>query len=193
MLEETRAELCSSLKAIQKAPFSQVVSIEESKTKGGKLLFNVNVSSWRSTNNGKGQQPYKALPGDIFVILDTDPQITSTHDLECSKLNWAFAWLGQVTDNNIPTNLKLHVSKNITADGYILKSTTLYIVCLMNVTTNLRIWKALQCSTGAGIVKRILDTTSTVSFLYSKLRFWLITIFAFDITFGIGENDIHVF
>ncbi|XP_022942074.1 helicase SEN1-like [Cucurbita moschata] len=158
LLEETRAELCSSLKAIHKAPSAQVVSIEESNAKRGKILFNVNVSPWRSTD-GKGQQPYKALPGHIFIILDSDPQTTDSDYLERSEFNWAFAWLGQITDNSIPTHLNLHVSKNITAQGDILESTTLFIVFLMNVTTNLRIWKALQCSAGGGIIGRVLGTT----------------------------------
>ncbi|KAE8637320.1 hypothetical protein CSA_019106 [Cucumis sativus] len=157
LLEETRAELCSNLKTIQKAPFSQVISIETSNTKKDKILFNVNVSSWRNTYGGKGQQPYKSLPGDFFVILDVDPQtITSDYLEKSSKLNWAFAWLGQVNDNNTPTHLKLHISNSMDQ----LKSTPLFIVFLMNLTTNLRIWKTLQCSSSGGIVKHVLGTMS---------------------------------
>ncbi|KAL0539633.1 hypothetical protein IC582_023849 [Cucumis melo] len=157
LLEETRAELCSNLKTIQKAPFSQVISIESTNTKKGKILFDVNVSSWRNSDGGKGQQPYKSLPGDIFVILDADPQtITSDYLEKSSKLNWAFAWLGQLNDNNTPTHLNLHISNNMDQ----LNSTPLFIVFLMNLTTNLRIWKTLQCSSDGGIVKHILGTTS---------------------------------
>lgn len=160
LLEETRAELCCSLKTISKAPFSRVVSIEESNTKRGKILFNVNVSTWRTSPREKGEKPiHKALPGDIFIILDTDPQNYSKSDyLECSSdFNWAFAWLGQIIDNNAPTTrLKLQVSKNISASP-----TTLFIVFLMNVTTNLRIWKTLQCSDEREIVNRVLGTTSS--------------------------------
>ncbi|XP_038891794.1 helicase SEN1-like [Benincasa hispida] len=160
LLEETRAELCCSLKTIHKAPFSQVVSIEHSNKKKGKTMFSVNVSTWINTNK-KGHQPYKALPGDIFVILDIDPQTISSDYLESSsELNWAFAWLGQANDNNTPSNLKLHISNNMDQVD-VHKSTTLFIVFLMNVTTNLRIWKALQGSTDGGIIKHILGTTST--------------------------------
>lgn len=176
LLEETRADLCSSLKTIHKAPSAQLLSIEkEPKPKGPKILFNVNLSSWR-INNGKGQQQsYRPLPGDIFVILDIDPQTTT--DLECSN-TWAFAWLGHIIDNNAPTtHLKLYVSKDISAEGDIHQTTTLFIVFLMNVTTNLRIWKALQSSADVGIVKRVLG--STVSFLYLKLRFYSLTILVF--------------
>lgn len=191
LLEETRAELCSCLKTIHKAPFSQVISIEDSNTKKGNILFNVNVSSWRNTN-GKGQLPYKALPGDIFVILDTDPQtITSDHLESYSELNWAFAWLGQINDNNTPTHLKLHISKNMDRVD-VNKSTTLFIVFLMNVTTSLRIWKALQCSVDGGIVKHLLGTiSSTVSFLCLKLWFCLIMILNLPLSFkfvGVLKN-----
>lgn len=157
LLEETRAELSLSLKAIRRAPFAQLVSIEEPKS-SGRLLLNVNVDSWRNTANNIGKEPYRTLPGDIFLILDDKPETFMIS--QYSTRTWAFAWVNQITENGCSSHLKLNVSKNISGEHGMQKE--FFIVFLMNVTTNLRIWNSLHFSEDVKIIKHVLSTKSMV-------------------------------
>ncbi|XP_023515693.1 uncharacterized protein LOC111779783 isoform X1 [Cucurbita pepo subsp. pepo] len=155
LLEETRAELSSSLKAIHRAPFAKLISVEERKS-SGKLLLNVNVDTWRNTTNNSKKEPYRTLPGDIFLILDDKPE--NVMNLQCSTRTWAFAWVQNVTDNGCSTHLKLNVSKNISGEQGMSKE--FFIVFLMNVTTNVRIWNCLHFSEDVKIIKHVLSKNS---------------------------------
>lgn len=157
LLEETRAELSSGLKAIHKAPFARMVSIEEPKS-SGKLLLNVKLDVWKNTANNSGKEPYRTLPGDIFLILDDKPE--TDMNLQCSTRTWAFASVNKITDTGCSTNLKLNVSKNISGEHGMQKE--FFIVFLMNVTTNLRIWNSLHFSEDVKIVKHVLSKSSMV-------------------------------
>lgn len=155
LLEETRAELSSSLKAIHRAPFARLVSIEEPKS-SSKLLLNVNVDAWKNTTNNSGKEPYRTLPGDIFLLLDDKPE--TGMNLQCSTRTWAFAWVKKITDTGCSTHLKLNVSKNISGEHGMQKE--FFIIFLMNVTTNLRIWNSLHFSEDVKIIKHVLSKTS---------------------------------
>ncbi|XP_050947338.1 uncharacterized protein LOC103495156 isoform X2 [Cucumis melo] len=163
LLEETRAELSSSLKAIHKAPFARMVYIEEPKS-SGKLLLNVKLDAWKNTTNNSGKEPYRTLPGDIFLILDDKPG--TDINLQCSTRTWAFAWVNKITDTGCSTNLKLNVSKNISGEHGMQKE--FFSVFLMNVTTNLRIWNSLHFSEDVKIVKHVLSKNSMGDEICSK-------------------------
>ncbi|XP_031742058.1 uncharacterized protein LOC101214394 isoform X2 [Cucumis sativus] len=163
LLEETRAELSSGLKAIHKAPFARMVSIEEPKS-SGKLLLNVKLDVWKNTANNSGKEPYRTLPGDIFLILDDKPE--TDMNLQCSTRTWAFASVNKITDTGCSTNLKLNVSKNISGEHGMQKE--FFIVFLMNVTTNLRIWNSLHFSEDVKIVKHVLSKSSMGDEICSK-------------------------
>lgn len=166
LLEETRAELSSSLKAIHRAPFARLVSIEEPKS-SSKLLLNVNVDAWKNTTNNSGKEPYRTLPGDIFLLLDDKPE--TGMNLQCSTRTWAFAWVKKITDTGCSTHLKLNVSKNISGEHGMQKE--FFIIFLMNVTTNLRIWNSLHFSEDVKIIKHVLSKTSMVRILTFILPF----------------------
>ena len=182
LLEETRAELSSSLKAIHRAPFAKLISVEERKS-SGKLLLNVNVDTWRNTTNNSKKEPYRTLPGDIFLILDDKPE--NVMNLQCSTRTWAFAWVQNVTDNGCSTHLKLNVSKNISGEQGMSKE--FFIVFLMNVTTNVRIWNCLHFSEDVKIIKHVLSKNSMV-ITFPELRCSPITSLASD-WFGPSEHE----
>ncbi|KAE8648072.1 hypothetical protein Csa_018863 [Cucumis sativus] len=154
LLEETRAELSLSLKAIHKAPFARLVSIEEPKS-GGKLLLDVSVDSWRNTTKNGGKESYRTLPGDIFLILDEKPNAETVMSLQCSTRTWAFAWAKQNPENGYSAHLKLNFSKNISGEHDMQKE--FFIVFLMSITTNLRIWNSLHSSEDAKIIEHVLS------------------------------------
>ncbi|XP_038876924.1 uncharacterized protein LOC120069278 [Benincasa hispida] len=163
LLEETRAELSSSLKAIHRAPFAQLVSIEVPKS-SGKLSLNVNIDAWKNTSNNSGKEPYRTLPGDIFLILDDKPE--TGMNLQRPTRTWAFAWVKKITDTGCSTHLKLNVSKNISGEQGMQKE--FFIVFLMNVTTNLRIWNSLHFSEDVKIIKHVLSLKSMGDEICSK-------------------------
>ncbi|KAL9416859.1 hypothetical protein AB3S75_039945 [Citrus x aurantiifolia] len=76
LLEETRANLFSSLENISKAPFAQVVAFDESEPYGP-MLYDVQVGYWSNRFSDLGKEPYKTLPGDILVLADDKPETAS--------------------------------------------------------------------------------------------------------------------
>ena len=76
LLEETRAELASCMDVIHGAPFAEVISLNESKPHGASL-YDVKVDYWKNKFSDRGKEPYKTLPGDIFIISDAKPETVS--------------------------------------------------------------------------------------------------------------------
>ena len=82
--EETRAQIHSSMEIIWRAPFAEVI---ESKPYGTKM-YEVNVDSWRNRFRKCSKEPYKTLPGVLFILGDAKPETVS--DLQRAGRSWAF-------------------------------------------------------------------------------------------------------
>ncbi|KAL6187360.1 hypothetical protein ACLB2K_038759 [Fragaria x ananassa] len=152
LLEETRAQVHSSMETIHRAPYAKVVSFENAKPYGRKL-YNIKVDYWRNRSNDRGKDPYKTLPGDLFVLANAKPQTVS--DLQRVGRSWAFGSVTKVSENDDTASLyfKVKASKELE----VLKSTTpLVMVFLVNLIPNGRIWKALHMSKNLKIIKEVL-------------------------------------
>ncbi|KAK6915968.1 DNA2/NAM7 helicase-like, C-terminal [Dillenia turbinata] len=147
LLEETRAELSSAMELISRAPFAEVLSLEESKPYGTSLC-KLNVDSWENRHIGGGQEPYRTLPGDIFIIIDA--MVESVSDIEHPGRTWTLAWVPKLTDE------EEDVIEVIAAKDSGTMSKTLYVFFLINITANNRIWKSLHLNGNMNIIKPIL-------------------------------------
>ena len=112
------------------------------------------------------KEPYKTLPGDIFVLADAKPEHIS--DLQRIGRSWTFAAVTKIPeydsdDNTTSTSFKVKVLKDINVDGGIQKS--LFVVFMINTIPNKRIWNALHMYGNLNIIKKVLCT----GFLVSKL------------------------
>ncbi|XP_027932754.1 uncharacterized protein LOC114188359 [Vigna unguiculata] len=71
LLEETRAQICSSMEILYKAPYAEVISpINNSVVK---RLYKLEIKSWKSRFHHHGES-YKASPDDILVLADYKPE-----------------------------------------------------------------------------------------------------------------------
>ncbi|GMJ04492.1 hypothetical protein HRI_004118300 [Hibiscus trionum] len=163
LLEETRAEMRSSMEIIARAPYAKVTYLNKEKSHET-LLFDVNVDYWRNMSSGPEKKPYKTLPGDVFVIADVKPETAS--DLLRLDRSWAFALVTEIQmddgggGNSSSTSFKVETLKAIVSKDD--KQTSLYVVHVSNVTTNRRIWNALHMKINLKIIKEVLHADQTV-------------------------------
>ncbi|XWS64003.1 hypothetical protein CRYUN_Cryun06bG0149500 [Craigia yunnanensis] len=172
LLDETRAAMCSSMEIIARAPYAEVTYLDEAKPHGT-FLFDVNVDYWRNRLSDRGKEQYKTSPGDVFVIADAKPETAS--DLQRVGRTWTFALVTNIPKdddednssdedgnegNSSPTSFKVEAPEDIASKFK--KQKSLFVVYLMNVTTNRRIWNALHKRENLKIIKEVLHTGSTV-------------------------------
>lgn len=162
LLEETRAQLSSSMEKISEAPFAQVVDLEDSKPYGA-MLSDVKVDYWRNRFSNYSKESYKVLPGDILVLADAKPETAS--DLRRVGRMWTFVSVTKVTEDKnesdtTSTSFKVKASKENQIDG---ANKSLFAIFLTNVTSNTRIWNSLHMSGNLKIIKELLCTDSVVS------------------------------
>ncbi|KAL6295349.1 hypothetical protein ACE6H2_003491 [Prunus campanulata] len=160
LLEETRAQVHSSMETIYRAPFAEVVSFEECKPYG-KNLFDIKVDFWRNRFSDRGKEPYKILPGDLFVLADAKPETVS--DLQRVGRSWAFVSVTDVSENENEDDstsryFKVKASKECEFNDSTHRS--LFLVFLENLVPNRRIWKGLHMSRNLKIIKEVLCTDS---------------------------------
>lgn len=163
LLEEARAQLASVMEIIHRAPFAEVVTIDEGKPYGS-LLFDVKVDCWRNRLIERGRELYKTLPGDILVISNSKPETTS--DLQRMKWSWTFASVtgiegDEIDDDRSSTKFKVKASKDIEINSG--EQNSLYVVFLINITTNKRIWNALHMLKNRNFIEKVLSISARVS------------------------------
>ncbi|XAR48022.1 hypothetical protein NMG60_11030712 [Bertholletia excelsa] len=164
LLEETRAELASSMEMIDSAPFAEVISCDES-MKHGSVMYDMKVDCWKNRFNDRGKEPYRTLPGDILIISAVKPQTLCYLQLEGIK--WSFASVQNISDDQIEgdssgssTQFKVKTSKDIEVKDGMQES--LFVVFLTNITTNTRIWRALRMFRNTEIISEVLCVDSVV-------------------------------
>ncbi|KAK1553169.1 hypothetical protein Q3G72_030003 [Acer saccharum] len=164
LLEEIRAQLCSGMDTISRAPFAQVVDLEESKPYGIGL-YDVKVDSWRNRFSNRGKEPYKTLPGDILILADTKPETAS--DLQRVGNTWSFLSVTKITEDenendigSTSSHFKVKVSKDIQVDDK--KKKSIFVIFLTNIIPNRRIWNSLHMAGNLKVINEILYTSSVV-------------------------------
>ncbi|KAL2343586.1 hypothetical protein Fmac_004871 [Flemingia macrophylla] len=158
LLEESRAQLCSSMEILSSAPFAEVISLEEANSRGD-ALYNVRTDSWKNRFSGHGKELYKTLSGDVFILADFKPE--SVNDLQREGRTWTLvvsAGLNVEASENDETDImstfKVAAPKEIDINEEGQKS--LFIVFLTNIIPDRRIWSALHMSTNSKLIKKIL-------------------------------------
>lgn len=170
LLEETRAELASSMEIMYRAPYAEIFSLNAARN--GQMMFDVTVGNWRNKTSERGKEPYRTLPGDLLILADGKPE--SVPDLQRVGRMWVFSVVNDIdsfdeddadgtpiddTDNK-PICFKVKAEKHIEfQEG-------MFVVFLMNITTNKRIWNSLHLHGNMNIVKEVLYTDSTVRVLF---------------------------
>ncbi|XP_042519890.1 uncharacterized protein LOC122093600 isoform X2 [Macadamia integrifolia] len=144
---------------LYQAPKCQIVHVQEL-SKGHKpqrnLFYNIGVLRGGDSKNGK--ETYEPQVGDLIALSDIRP--IRIDDLKRSYL------LALVNENS--SFIKIRSSKPIVFEQRVplqRKREPLFAVFLINMTTNMRIWKALHPEMQGGnmnVIKEVLSTNSTV-------------------------------
>ncbi|XP_060669691.1 uncharacterized protein LOC132799244 isoform X1 [Ziziphus jujuba] len=162
LLEETRAQLHSTMEIIWIQPFAEVISFEESKPYGTKI-YEVKVDYWRNRFCERGKEPYKTLTGDVFALADVKPETVS--DLQRAGRSWAFLSVTKITDDDNEDGLsstffKVTASKEFKLDNEMRSPS--FVIFLGNLIPNRRIWKALHMFKNLKVVEKVLRPDSMV-------------------------------
>lgn len=166
LIEETHCDLSSSLIGVSRAPFCEVTKVETFRKyfKPPKDLFYL-IKLKSSTS------PYEPKHGDLIMITNIRPQSVDDLNRPGSYYN-----ITHVRGSKHPFTDKVSVlsSKCIEVSDLRSNHNKLYAIYLMNLTTNFRIWKALNSQQKGGnmnIIKRVLQPDSNVrvssSFVHS--------------------------
>ncbi|KAJ9554076.1 hypothetical protein OSB04_018121 [Centaurea solstitialis] len=152
LLEETRAELASSMDSMDKAPHAEVLSLNT------ELHYHVTVDTWKNRCSECGKKPYRTLPGDLILLVDGRPE--SVSELQHLGRTWTFALVNEITDNEdkddiTSVHFKAEPSKHIEFRH------GLFVIFLMNITTQKRIWNSLHMHGNLSIIKEVLYSDST--------------------------------
>ncbi|XP_075098120.1 uncharacterized protein LOC107772650 [Nicotiana tabacum] len=147
LLEESRADIAASLKDINKAPFAELISIDEVK-RNGSLVFDVKVDYWRNTCSDGTR--YRTSPGDIFVMSNAKPE--TTYDLQRPGCHWTFAFVTDVNKNENDAS----ASFKVRVPPHNVMRRTFYIVFLVNVMPNSSVWNALRMQKNLNIIEEVL-------------------------------------
>ncbi|CAJ2677794.1 unnamed protein product [Trifolium pratense] len=160
LLEETRANLCSSMEYLSGSPYAQVVSLEKKLSHScGRNHYVVNTDTWKNTSSGYGKELNKTLPGNVFILADFKPE--TVNDLTRSGKTWSFVLsAGVLHDTELMSTFKVIASKDIDVDEMGKKS--MFIIFLTNITPNRWIWNALHMGGDSKLIERILCATDVV-------------------------------
>ncbi|XP_047306375.1 uncharacterized protein LOC124909776 [Impatiens glandulifera] len=181
--EDIRAKLCSCLDDISKAPFEEVSSCNVSSNLGKNFrlsedvlndesqsvevfIHDIKVGEWSKNDHGK--ETYKPMSGDLVLFSNYKPE--SVSDLNRKGRTWILALVRFVYDdeeknssthfnvmaskdkeNNSSTHFNVMASKEIGVED-------LYMVFLINVLTEKRVWHSLHSCSNAEIIKKVIET-----------------------------------
>ncbi|CAL2229728.1 unnamed protein product [Prunus armeniaca] len=158
LIEETHADLLSNVTAISQAPICEILTVETSKhyRPPKDLFYEITVGKMIATESSAGK--YEPAVGDIFALTNFRPKCID--DLNRPPNFYLIAYvLGSKDESS--DNLQILSSKPISGEGYKkIKSRkeTLFAVYLTNMTTNVRVWKALNSEeTNTNIIKNVLQ------------------------------------
>ncbi|XP_016185296.1 uncharacterized protein LOC107626920 [Arachis ipaensis] len=157
LLEETRAQLCSSMEVLQNAPFAKVNSIDNDK-KFGRKFYNLNIGEWKNRFTLRTNEPYRILPGDVLILTDYKPE--TVNGLQRFARMWTFVSVVKTSEDE-DLNLKVKVKASSDIDPELKYNKSLFLVFLTNISSNRRIWNALHMDGNLNIVNQVLTTSET--------------------------------
>ncbi|XP_030969310.1 helicase sen1-like isoform X3 [Quercus lobata] len=160
LIEETHADLLSSMSTLHLAPSCEISSFKQTKDfKPPKDFFY--LVTLKSVSGLQKNGGYEPMVGDIIALTNVRPKY---NDLDRPNRLFLVAFVQKVKDDNILTIL---ASKPILAvEQEKKKRETFYAICLINMTTNIRIWRALNSQLegkNLDIIGKVLQPNSAVA------------------------------
>ncbi|CBI22565.3 unnamed protein product, partial [Vitis vinifera] len=145
LIEETHADLLSSMTMVSQAPLCEILSVETTKDYEPPTNLKYKITLKVIRNNGNDAEIYEPETGDLIALTDVRPKCIS--DLNRPKISYTVASPIEF-EQNMETNKKRK---------------TLFAVFLINMITNNRIWAALNIGPDLGnksIIQKVLQPDS---------------------------------
>ncbi|KAM4102400.1 hypothetical protein ACB094_05G219800 [Castanea mollissima] len=140
LIEETHADLLSSMLTLPLAPSCVILSVKQVKEyePPKDYFYHVTFESVSELENNNGA--YEPMVGDLIVLTDVRPKYIE--DIDRPDRPFLVALVQRVKEDN--TLIILASKPILVKEQENKKMKTLYAVFLVNMTTNIRIWRALN-------------------------------------------------
>lgn len=160
LLEETHSDLSSSLSGVGRAPFCEIL-----KLKRDSKLFELPKPLIYNIEYEKDVGKYEPEYGDLILFTDIRPKSVDDLKLNTPKSPYHIAFvLGPKleSDEEILVISSKCINTDFESDTRDNETQKLYAIYLVNMTTNVRIWKALNSETHGSIIEKILQPDPNV-------------------------------
>ncbi|KAK4347649.1 hypothetical protein RND71_033988 [Anisodus tanguticus] len=166
LIEETHADLSSSFDKVASASTCKILSIEEKESNkpSDKCLYIIEVEKKEISSDGRAYEPET---GDLFAITDVRP--TCVDDLNRPTMSYIIALVQVVTDEKDYIKIQVFSSRPFLVEQDIRESHikgSLFLVSLINTTTNTRIWNSLSFGLekqSSQVIQKILEPSFYVT------------------------------
>ncbi|KAK7300604.1 hypothetical protein RJT34_11452 [Clitoria ternatea] len=156
LIEETHSDLSSSFMSVSQAPFCEIRTIGRSNNFRPPKHLYYEITLKGITNDVKDVGKYEPEVGDLIAFTNIRPR--SIDDLNKSNGYYHIAYVDGPKDL-FTDKIPILSSKDMDNVESVLRSTKaqkIYSVYLINMTTYIRIWKALNSQSNMKIVKEVL-------------------------------------
>ncbi|XP_061360518.1 uncharacterized protein LOC133304491 isoform X2 [Gastrolobium bilobum] len=168
LIEETRTDLCSSIKMVSEAPACEITDIDfsEDYNPPNDLLYKLEMKT--SIDSDKKGDNYEPETGQLIALTEIRPKCIN--DLNKPGNPYFIALIKRVRkkEKNDIYEVQILASKPVKFEVYLQKDDTYiygFAVYLCNITTTMHIWNALNSDPdgpGIHIVKQLLQPDSSV-------------------------------
>lgn len=160
LLEETRAQVASSLEFINILPYAEITNIQKANSDIS-FMYDVTVGPWRNRSFERGKPPYETFPGDLLIFMDGKAE--SVSNLQRMGRTWALSLVRKMKDNDNGDDIdNTLMSFKVDASQHIEFQDGMFVVFLLNTTIPKRIWNSLHIDGNLNIIKEILYPGSMV-------------------------------
>ncbi|CAJ2640607.1 unnamed protein product [Trifolium pratense] len=163
LIEETHFDLASSLYGVQRAPFCEILTAvpERSRSFIPTKFFLYQISVYSTNNDTKDVGKYEPEVGDLIALTDIKPK--TIEDLNRPRRYYHIAYVcgTKESTNEISILSSKYIDMEINSRSN--NTPKLYAIYLLNLTTNVRVWKALNSElegANMNMIKKVLLASS---------------------------------
>lgn len=163
LIEETRADLCSSINKVSTAPTYEILEIKVAEPPTS-MFYAIKVG--KNKDIEMDVEKYEPQKEDLIALTDVRPKCID--DLNRPTRSYVVGLVQRVINERDYITLHIISSKLIELEQYMhknLNNGVFFAVFLTNMTTNIRIWKALNFhldGRNIRIIKKVLQRDSAV-------------------------------
>lgn len=164
LIEDTHADMTSSVKFLSQAPTREIIYVDECKsyTQVCGLYYNIKLETQRDLKNRRST--YEPEKWDVIALSDVRPMCID-HLNRSPRFYLPAIIVSGVGEEDGGNIIKILASKPIVVQQpQENKRESLFATFLVNITTNIRIWRALKGGKNLNILKEVLTADSKVRF-----------------------------